>query len=122
MSEVTGKYAPGTRVYLCEQNSSTSDCKIRPNCQIYQSTYSALSDFQSAVRSVGSDRVVIASVASVLFVAFIGLLGYLAFRRRKSEFEQFDPEIKSDKKDKVHRLSLFLSKKTKNPSQMESVA
>jgi hypothetical protein len=81
-----------------------------------------MSAYDSAVRLVGADSVVVASVATVCFVALIGLLGFLAFRKRKSEFEQFDPAIKSEKRDKVHRLSLFLSKKTKDPSQMESVA
>jgi hypothetical protein len=57
----------------------------------------------------------------VCLVALFGTLGYLTWKNRKSKFAQFDPEIKTDKhKDKVHRLSLFLSEKTKNPSGGDS--
>lgn len=131
MTELSQDYAPGTDVFICQEGGSVAFCQSKPKCDIPLSTpgpsgsnfkASTVSSVKNQSLIIDSNSLTIAFVASLGLIALIGLLGYMVWKNRKQSFNQFDPEIKSEKKDKVHRLSLFLAKKTKNPSQMESVA
>ena len=53
-----------------------------------------------------------AAIAVAIAVFVMG--GYFVFRNKKEP--PIHSEIKTDQKDRVQRLSLFLAEKTKNPS------
>ena len=117
-----GGFAHGTKLLICNVNSSIHICVSKPKCGKMNSARADLLKYAGeSLTLIGQGSVGVIAVSSLGIAVFIGVLVYLKWKHPTPVFQQFDVENNSDKKAKVHRLSLFLAKNPTNPSEMQSV-